>query len=299
MNDDPLMPYLLEIISQPEAEGIILAGGFGMRLKQRHLRDSNQTTLLTELPEVRATQDIDVFLNLQLWIEKERAIAYRAMLLRLGYEVAVHSWRFRKPYPDTQKRFIKLDIQARTPREGEKVNVRDGQVGKKMGTDLAGYHTPEAFAVDDLPLRLLLSYNNVNGSVLVPHPYAWLNLKVAAAYDWLREVRGERIEPKIDLETGISRRLKHVYDVYALVAMLTERELEEAADLAVRYADNSMAETIRQQAVELYSDPDGDGIRAIHNYARQSLSRPLLISHEQFWQDGLNVALGIRTNSAR
>jgi hypothetical protein len=104
MNDDPLLPYLFEIISQPEAEGMILGGGFGMRMKQQHLRESGQLTLVKDLPEARATQDLDVFLNLQLWIEKERAIAYREMLLRLGYEVAVHSWRFRKPYsPDVER----------------------------------------------------------------------------------------------------------------------------------------------------------------------------------------------------
>ena len=35
---DPLSPYLAEIIARPEAQGIILSGGFGMRLKQYHLR---------------------------------------------------------------------------------------------------------------------------------------------------------------------------------------------------------------------------------------------------------------------
>lgn len=34
LKDDPLWPYLAEIIACPEAEGIILSGGFGLRLKQ-------------------------------------------------------------------------------------------------------------------------------------------------------------------------------------------------------------------------------------------------------------------------
>ena len=42
MEDDPLSPYLAEIIARPEAQGIILSGGFGMRLKQYHLHQRRE-----------------------------------------------------------------------------------------------------------------------------------------------------------------------------------------------------------------------------------------------------------------
>ena len=35
--NDPLLPHLMDIASDPASEGLILAGGFGMRLKQVEL----------------------------------------------------------------------------------------------------------------------------------------------------------------------------------------------------------------------------------------------------------------------
>jgi len=251
---------------------------------------SEQATLIKEFPEAHVTQDIDVFLSLQLWTNPERAIAFRTMLTRIGYEVARHNWHFRKPYPDMPDRFVSLELQARTPHKEEPVNLRDGQVGKGMGTGVAGYHTPEAFAVDESPLQLI--YADAEGRVRVPHPYTWLNLKVAAAYDWLREKNGE-IEAKVYRETGISRRLKHVYDVYVLVAMLTEQEQTEARELAHRYAKHPVAMEILKKAATLYADHEGEGMRAVELYARQSVASTLRIDHELFWEEGLKPVLGI------
>lgn len=272
---------------------MILTGGLGIRLKQHCLRESKQKTLIEAIPEAHVTQDIDVFLNLQMWLEPERAIAFRAMLNRLGYEVARHSWHFKKPLlnsAEVLQRFVSLEFQARTPLESEQVKIQKKQVGKGMGTDLAGYHTPEAFAVYDSPVSLTLL--DELGRIRVPNPYAWLNLKVAAAYDWLKEQRGE-IEPRIDRETGMSRRLKHVYDVYVLVAMLTEQERTEAIELAQRYENHLLALAIADQAVELYADPKGKGIQGAQLYAYGSLKASLSINHEEFWEEGLKPALGI------
>ena len=61
-------------------------------------------------------------------------------------------------------------------------------------------------------------------------------MKLRAAYDWVRE-RNERIEPKLTSE-GDAIRLKHVYDVYVMAAMLTQEELIQAASLAEKYSDH-------------------------------------------------------------
>ncbi len=238
------------------------------------------------------TQDIDLFLNLNMWLNKADALAFRAMLSRIGYKVARHSWHFKKPYPDVPDRFISLEFQARTPLKEEPVKVRNGQVGRDMGTGLAGFHTPEAFAVDESTCSLFCV--DPSGKLRVPHPYAWLNLKTAAAYDWLRE-KNEEIEPKVYRETGVSRRLKHVYDVYVLVAMLTEQEREEAIAIASRYEDHPIASDMRKSAVMLYADPHGEAIRAAEFYAQQSLGFQLHIDHNLFWEEGLRQALGIKT----
>lgn len=301
LKDDPLWPYLAEIIACPEAEGIILSGGFGLRLKQYYLNrrkaeaGGQQITLMSELPEARATLDLDLFLNVNIWVEIEKAHALsKALKDTLNYETITHSWQFRKPMMGGQNRFAKLDMLSRQPLPEEPVKVKDKdpkQVGREMGTGIAGRLTPEAFAIDDLPLSLEFVSDGQKYSILVPHPYSWLNMKVRAAYDWIREQQG-LIDPKLTTE-GDHIRLKHVYDVYVLIAMLTQAERAEAAALAAKYTDHEEALKTREQAVKLYGSVDAEGIQAIEAYSRRNSGTALAIDHELFWDEGLKIALGL------
>ena len=301
LTDDPLWPYLAEIIACPEAEEIILSGGFGLRLKQYYLNrrkaeaGGQQITLMSELPETRATLDLDLFLNVNIWVEIEKAHALsKALQDTVNYKTLTYSWQFRKPMMGGQGRFAKLDMLSRQPLPEEPVKVKDKnpkQVGRQMGTGISGRLTPEAFAIDDSPLSLEFVSDGQQYSILVPHPYSWLNMKVRAAYDWLREQQG-LIEPKLTTQ-GDHIRLKHVYDVYVLTAMLTQAERAEAAALAEKYADHEEALKTREQAVELYGTVDAEGVQAIEAYSRRYLGRALAIDHELFWDEGLKRALGL------
>ena len=267
--DDPLMPHLLDLIALPGSEGLILAGGFGMRIKQAALEERIREgkTLISSIPAARSTQDLDLFLNMQFWLQKERGKAFRAVLDRLGYEVLTNykNLQFGKVYdPVTDRLRIKVDLHAREPRAGEKVMFDDRRVGKGTenvidgkrddGVGLHGRTTPEAFAIDDIPTRIRLAGRRTDGAfveaaVFVPHPYASLNMKIKAAHDWLRRARGE-MRMKAYSE-------KHVFDVYLLVAMMLNDEFEECRALAAQYADNPMSMENRQNMSDLFADPDG------------------------------------------
>jgi hypothetical protein len=294
---DPLLPHLVQLAARPESQGAILAGGFGLRVRQAYLRAQRVSVLIPEVPQARATQDLDMFLSVQMWLPPEEggAQAFRDMLTELGYEVHVHSWIFRKQYGDTGHR-VKLDLQARTP-DSNDVKVKRWsnpekapQVGRGMGVGLAGHETPEGFAVEDSPQSILIGYEERQAIVRVPHPYAWLNLKVRAAYDWLLEERGE-IPPKTDDELSV--RLKHPFDVYLLTASLTETELEEAVTLQANYREHEQAIHIRVMARELFAVENSPGIRAVQDYARRSGFGNLNLDHELFYQEGLREALGL------
>jgi hypothetical protein len=300
INDDPLLPYLAEIVACPEAQGIILSGGFGMRLKQYHLiqqreaAGGQQITLVVVFPEARATQDLDLFLNVNIWVEIDKAKVLSAAIHEpLGYETATYSWQYRKPLAGVENRFVKLDMMARHPRLDEIVKVKGNpkQVGREMGTGISGRETREAFAIDDSPILLTFPFGEKEHSVLVPHPYAWLNMKVRAAYDWLLERRG-LVDAKLTKE-GDRVRLKHVYDVYVLIAMLTPEELAQSAALAAKYFDHEEARKTLKQAIELYGSADAVGIQTVEAYARLYMGDDLAIDHDLFWRDGLKVALGI------
>ena len=281
---DPLFPHLLDIVSDPISRDLILAGGFGIRLKQNHLRETNAKTLM-RFPEARATQDMDFFLSLSLFVEKERGAAVRALLDRLGYTEHTPKYQFGKPFDTSQPDIVvKVDLLARTP-EGEDVTVKFPRVGHGSGIDLHGRVTPEGFAVESHFQELAVRGERSDGTeveaiVRVPHPYAWLNLKVKAAHDWLLMDQG-KIKSKPSRE-------KHVFDVYALIAMLTEKELEEATQIATEYKDHAVAKDARQCARELFGISDAPGVDEIRRQAAQE------INYRQFWQ-ALSDALGLDT----
>jgi hypothetical protein len=82
---------------------------------------------------------------------------------------------------------------------------------------------------------------------------------------------------------------KHAFDVYILVAMLTETELNEATHLAAEYQDHRVAAEVRRCAVELYGASDSPGVDEIRRQAVQEINYP------RFWQ-ALSAALGIASS---
>ena len=120
-----------------------------------------------------------------------------------------------------------------------------------------GRLTPEAFAIDDEPVLVEVRRGAGSGtiSVLTPHPFAWVNMKVRAAYDRQRALDEQR-EPK--RSSG-----KHIGDVYTLIAMMTEPEFDRCGELARKYAGTEIAEEIRQEAERLFLGEEAPGLRDI------------------------------------
>lgn len=257
-----------------------------MRLKQALLEEQIREgrTLMSSVPTARATQDLDLFLNMEMWIEKEKGKAVRALLDGLDYQVIQGSenWQFGKlPDPATDRLQLKIDLHARQPRSDEPVKHDGRRVGQGIG--LHGRETPEAFAMDDRPTLIQVSGLRTDGeqvqaAVLVPHPYASLNMKVKAAHDWLHVARGEAEQR--------AQSPKHVLDVYLLIAMMLPTEFEECHALVAQYADHPMAQENRGNATELFADPNGRGPVEVQ---RQIGDLPY--DHDTFW-DALQVVFG-------
>lgn len=283
MTEDPLLPHLLDIVSDPAAQGLILAGGFGLQLKQRELAHRETRTLIAAVPPARATQDLDFFLRLELFVQTERGRAVRALLDRLGCQEHTPQRQFGKTFDGGAiAQNVMVDLLARRPSADEGIRVKPPRVGAGAGIDLHGRETPEAFAIEDRPPLLPIQGESANGAqiaaqVHIPHAFSWLHMKVKAAHDWLRMRRGEiKLKPNSE---------KHVLDVYILTAMLTEQELDESAEMARAYADNVFAGENQRYVSELYDSADAPGSREI---IRQIGDMEYLA-----FQEGLYTALAI------
>lgn len=311
LSAEPLLPYLFEIIENPESEGVILAGGLGLRVKRAYLDSIQAQTLFEEAPDLRATSDIDIFLLVHFWIEEARASRFAQLLAKLDYRPKSEYWQFEKAFKDVKHKQAALDLPSieenpdaigagsalvvdllsRLPVKGERVKVKRDRVGEGRKTGLHGRTTPEAFAIEDRTLTVQIQHQDRMAEVRLAHPYGFLNLKTSAAWDWLREIRGE-IPPKSDEETGERLRLKHVFDVYAIVGMLTEDELEQAEALAGKYSDHPEAQRIRAAALDLYGTRESPGSAVILSHEGGAWRDHYGENYLAFW-NALSRALGI------
>lgn len=266
---DPLLPHLLDIMSSPDAaDGLILAGGYGLRVKQRSVLERATQTLLGDVPGARATTDLDFFLRLQCFIRPEQGSSIRAHLDWLGYAELVPKMQFDKPlFAGSPVPRLKVDLLARLPEEAEAghVRVRRPRVGAGSPANLHAHAAPEAFAVEDEPDHVHVHGRRTDGSevaatVAIPNAYAWLNLKVAAARDDLES-------PGAGATQSESR---HALDVYLLIAMLAEDELARSRVLRARYERHPHAQAPREAARRLFGSASAAGSRAIRLALRQS-----------------------------
>ena len=74
---EPLHKSLLDLLRELERCGVPLTvgGGYGLYLKRMHLARTGEQSLFTELPEVRSTNDIDMFLRAEVLADLSRTIS--------------------------------------------------------------------------------------------------------------------------------------------------------------------------------------------------------------------------------
>ncbi len=77
-----------------------------------------------------------------------------------------------------------------------------------------------------------------------------------------------------------------MFDVYMLVAMLTQAELEESIELAIRYREVPAAKEIRNCAIELYGDINAPGMIELRRQIKTEIAYPL-------FREALNKILGV------
>jgi hypothetical protein len=72
---DQLLASLLDLLREFDARSIPLTvgGGLGLYLKRRNVESASSPTLFHELPEVRATNDIDLFLRAEVLADLSRS----------------------------------------------------------------------------------------------------------------------------------------------------------------------------------------------------------------------------------
>lgn len=237
---DQLMASLLDLLYELEGQEIpiIVGGGFGLFLKRRHLIGTGQRTLLDWLPEPRSTNDLDLFLRVEVLADLGRTQLVAEAIRRLGYtaveEAKYLQWKREilvGSVPQPQE--VKIDVLVGPLGEHrQKLHVKKPRVRPKGKTDI-NFHAhavEEAIHVEDEPIEVTISGRRSTGqpcvgTVYVPQAFPYLMMKLHAFED-----------RKDDSEIDLGRH--HALDLYTITGMMTEREYERAKELGAAYSAN-------------------------------------------------------------
>jgi hypothetical protein len=250
---DQLTANLLDLLFELEGRNIpiMIGGGFGLFLKRQHLAATGARTLLDNLPEARATNDLDMFLRAELLSDLERTREVKEAILRLGY-TAVEEAKFlhwkREILVAGVPQEVKIDVLVGPLGEfRKKLKVSMPRVRPRGDIKFHAHAVEEAIMLEARPIAVKVTGVRTTGqpytgTVEVPEAFPYLMMKLHAFAD-----------RKADANKDLGRH--HALDAYTIVGMMTESEYvrakqigsEQSGDANVKRAWDIVREDFSQE----------------------------------------------------
>lgn len=253
---DELWPHFVPLWTDLRkiAPGLLLAGGYGLFLKQqwlisqmRFLGTESGDSIVTEKGEKivvdevrtvvaihrwkdqtpRVTKDFDFLISLDLIASPEEQRLVHEVLDKHGFKVVPENarWQFAKVIGEGRQ--VILDFHAPSPeqeRDDLRVQARRVKPQPSLGqTGVHGRENPEATGAELHPF----SFKFKELEVVLPNPVTLAVMKLAAMRDrWSASQDASKSAEVRELESRQAR--KHAEDVFRIVAMMMREESETA-----------------------------------------------------------------------
>jgi hypothetical protein len=267
MSMDTLGAALLDLSGElPEfPTPMLIGGGFGLYLKQRHMEEEPppiETLFPGELwPPARATQDVDLLLPTEVIVSLEYMRSIRAALDRLGYKPDVEFFQFSK---QTSRGSVKIDLlTCDVPAEHvEKVKLNPPRVRPGGNVQLHAYLTKEALALSLSPFELTLRGQRSDGGLAelvihIPNPFTYMLMKLHALRDLIKDKRK-------------NLGAHHALDIYRIVSMLTREEYYLVRKLSTDYADSEAVVAASTIVRNSFKNLEGIGLLRLRKGAMEA-----------------------------
>jgi hypothetical protein len=255
---DPLLSTLLDLLHELRSENIplLLGGGYGLYLKQQQIQNSDATTLLATLPDLRITNDLDLFLKTEILANSARLLPLRTALDNLGFVVipSAQNYQFARKFTQWGQEWdVKIDLLTRTPDltayPNLKVDTRRVKPHPSVG--LHAHRTDEAIAIEEESQEITITGVRTNGEsytgrLYLPQTYPFLMMKLFALRDQIGNATKGRGE-------------KHALDLYTLIALLTEEEYEKTLRLRDRFQETPESKAAREVVSSLFATIESEG----------------------------------------
>jgi hypothetical protein len=264
MDHDPLREELKHIARrlQPHDIKLIVGGGYGLLLRTAHILITQPVTRFDEPPIFRSTDDLDLFLGLEIITDAGKMQIIRDSLSDLKYKPKAEYFQFEKAIEiGSEKRNIKVDLLA--PRPVSEDHLKLVKIGKprirpRDVENIHAYLTDEAITIEEQLFTVDLSDNGVERlEVFLPHPFTYMILKLFALRDHLKKV-------------DRSKAAEHAFDIYRIVGMITEAEWKQAVQLSREYANDAKVIEAAEIVSELFLNAEAPGVIEIYRLAGRS-----------------------------
>lgn len=258
---DPLRLDLCRLAAFLESSEVRLfvAGGYGLILKAEYLRE-NELRTVAPTPFPRATTDLDIFLSADVIADARKMSAVQEGLETMGYEPVPgrenYQWSRVVEFGGRDVT-VKFDVLGQIPRDTAGLSVRPRRMRPHGFTGLHAHPAEEAEFIHERSLAVEVCGEGKRGSVEIPHPFNYLLLKLYAFDD--RKEDG-------DVDYG----RHHAFDLYRIVAMLTEEEWDQVRDLRRRHADSGVVRRATAIVEEKFPDEDQIGAIRIREHVRRA-----------------------------
>lgn len=263
---DRLITSLLDLLHELESQklSIMVGGGFGLFLKRCFLNEADQRTLFDRLPEPRATNDLDLFLRVEVLTDLDRTRSFAEAIRRLGY-TAVEEAKFlqwKRYFPernDRQAQEVKIDVLVGPlGNHRRNLHVKMPRVRPKGEIEFHAHAVEEAIHLEDEPIAVTIvgtrsTGESMEGAVNIPQAFPYLMMKLHAFND-----------RKKDENKDLGRH--HALDLYAIVGMMSETEYERAKELGATYAANRYVRRARAVVGDHFGSATAIGVLRLREH---------------------------------
>jgi hypothetical protein len=255
------------------AQGLLLAGGYALFLKQKRLTEQNDLPTVVAIErwgsnQPRVTNDFDFIADLDLIaspVEQERV---HEVLERHHFHVVPQNarWQFRKSAGED--RVVLLDFHAQRPGE-ERTDLRVGARRIKPGRSLGkrGIHARENREASGAE-RHPFSFTYRGLDIVVPNPVTLAVMKLVAMRDrWLASQDASK--SAYDRATEAREARKHAADVWRIVAMVTRQERDLAHEVVDAVRATPTFHDARTILFEFFASDETPGSLAVAGMWRE------------------------------
>lgn len=268
VTDDLMLVGLAELIEAlgPLTDRILLAGGYGLYLKQLHLAQLNQKTLIAgeHWPAARATNDFDLVLDMELLASVPDMTLLRQALDGLGYEPIENAHYYHFQREGGRPGALRVDLLAPQPDRVDADERIRHQPTRRAGPKGHGRPKVHAWPAEgvllgeeggvamEIPLPARPGADRPARTVRVPHTLTSMLMKLSAYGNQKR-----------DGHAGFE---KNAIDLYRVIAMTSEEEDRAMPGLLAGVTGDPVVARCRELATANFKGPDAPGVVEIRQH---------------------------------